>query len=387
MSEGLHFIDFPEEPSRPQDTAPEARDVWTTEADAVIDELRIQQETLVRRRRQDRGIGIGLAVVSIVYFVMAPNPTNVFVGFLLCLLVATWYMPARGGPTRRALDRIRAKLAVLDPPCPACGYALRHLTRRRCPECGRRVSLPAREEIEHVVSGGSVEVEEPSIAAESGWIVLLLMLLAAVACGRVWGVLAAWWAAAVPAMTLLIFQVVHRYRKSLRVPPYAICDTCGESTSLLASRCEHCEAPLLAEHVYVKPGLRGRFDPRLNCLWAQAVGGACVCGILLVAGLLFSRNLGGRAYDGPWYWGLQVLLAVGGVILLRYDLLLTLDHRLRKFDRTAEPLCHRCQRSLAGEPANGRCGSCGRAYSALGLAGGRLGRQVTQIREVSETRG
>ena len=383
MSESLHFIDFPEEPGPPRAAAPERRDVWTQEADVAIDALRLQMDSLTRRRRRDRGIGVALAGLLIIYFVVAADATNVIVGFLVCLLAASWYMPVRGGPTRRALERIKAKLAVIDPPCPACGYALRHLTRRRCPECGRRVRLPTREEIEHVVAGGPVTVEQPSMAAESGWIALLLMLLAAVVCGRVWGVLVGWWAAAVPAMTLLVSQVVQRYRQSLRVPPYAACDACGESTSLLAIRCEHCDAPLLAEHVYVKPGLRGRFDPRLNCLWAQLSGGTCVCGILIVAGLLHSNAVSGSTFDE--FWGLQAGLLVIGLILLTYDLRLTSAHRLKEFDKTAQPLCHRCRQSLAGAPANGRCDSCGCTYSAIDLAGGRPGKRLMKMPPTSET--
>jgi predicted amidophosphoribosyltransferase len=285
------------------------------------------------------------------------------------VLAAILYMPLRVRPRRAALDEIRARLELIDPQCPQCGYALRYLQQWRCPECGRRVVLPSAEQVRLVLAGEKITVAKGSIESELGWIVGLLMVLAAVVAGRLLGPLAFWCAAAAPPMLFLLFMGLARYRHARRIPPVAVCDKCGAATSVHLNRCEHCPARLLAEHVYVKPGLRGP-DPRLYNSAAQLIGGACVTLMLVVIGLAdLDRGTVVDILDLVLVPVEIVLLIVALHQLLR-DRRLVSPARLERLDKSTRALCHHCLASLNGHPANGTCPACGEDYSGIELVGG-----------------
>ncbi|MCB9867189.1 MAG: hypothetical protein H6816_11225 [Phycisphaerales bacterium] len=319
----------------------------------------------------DMAIGVGLAlIVGVLIWRTSLLPWLV----PLCLsagVIAVVYVPLRVRPRRAALDEVRARQELIDPRCPQCAYPLRHLRQRRCPECGRRVTLPSAEQVRRVLDGERVAVAKGSIEAELGWIVALLMILAAMTIGRLFGPLAGWCAAAAPPLIFLVFMAAGRHRQALSVPPWAICDKCGESTSVHENQCTHCRAKLNAEHVYVKPGLRGGADPRLYCTWAQLIGGACVALMLVLNGLFASRPV--RTDLQPMdhaFIPLQAGLMIAAVYWLLIDRRMVRPDRLDRFDTSPRPLCHHCLRSITGQPANGRCVHCGRAYRGIELAGG-----------------
>ena len=162
---------------------------------------------------------------------------------------------------------------------------------------------------------------------------------------------------------------MQRRRRARSIPPYAVCDACGQSTLLLRNQCSHCAAPLLTDHVYVRPGLRGDFDPRLQRTWAQFVGGARVCAMLPLFSL-WAPELGGYERQAVPLICLQLPLGTVGLVLLSIDRRLRSKSRLEKLDKAIRPLCHHCLRSLHGKPATGVCPHCKRAYRAIELAGG-----------------
>ena len=210
-----------------------------------------------------------------------------------------------------------------------------------------------------------------SVESDLGFVVLLVMVLAAVVVGRLFGVQAGLNAAASAPVLSVILLVATRIRRQRRVPRRTVCDAGGRSTEVDRNQCVRCGAALRAEHVYVRPGQEGRHDRRLHRSWAQ-VAGAIVIAVQLVLSPV--RYSGLAQYipppeDAPLLW--QVPLFVLGLGLLAYDARLRSTKRLQAFDESLVPRCHRCFQMLHGCPANGTCAGCGRAYRAIDLMGGR----------------
>jgi len=395
MTAKLTFIPYDGEesaraPSRPaaEATGPPApeqqpADAWAEVADDLADELAGRQAALIRGRRRDKVIGV-LLVMGICVFIgltradELPYPLVVVVAALAIL-----YIRLRSTPRANALMEIAARRALIDPKCPQCGYALRHLRKQRCPECGRRVQLPTAEQVGEALFTGKVAVSRSSVASDLGWVVGLLMVIAGMLAGRLHGAVAGWIAAALPPAAFLVIQAVSRRRAVARVPLFALCDRCGHSTGLLDNRCAACGAVLLAEHVYVKPGQRGPSDPRLYCTWAQLAGGACVVAMLVFNGIYLSLPVYTIGRFEPWVWSAQFVLAVLAGWFFYRDQRLVRGERLMRYDRSTQPLCHHCLSSLKGQPANGACPACGRAYLGIELAGGLRPRTTRPARTVA----
>lgn len=358
-------------------------DAWPEVADDLADELAGQQAALIRGRRRDIALGV-LLVVGICAFIGLTRANELL--FPLVVVVAALailYIRLRSTPRAKALTEIAARRALIDPKCPQCGYALRHLYKQRCPECGRRVQLPTAEQVREALSAGKIVVSRISVASDLGWVAGLLMVIAGVLAGRLLGAAAGWCAAALPPAVFLVIQAVSRRRAAARVPLFAVCDRCGQSTGLLDNRCAACEAALLAEHVYVKPGLRGPSDPRLYCTWAQLAGGACVVAMLVLNGISIPMPAFASRKLGPWMLFAQFALAVLAGLFFYRDQRLVRGERLRRYDESTQPLCHHCLSSLTGQPANGACPGCGKAYLGIELAGGLRPRATRPARAVA----
>jgi hypothetical protein len=353
---------------------PRAReDRWTRASDALVEEL---AETLERLRRTHRRERWGMAVVTVglgalLFFFGLSTSMVVALLFLLALL-GLFYLRLRLRPRQQTMAEVKGKLRFLDPRCPGCGYSLRYLREYRCPECGRRVSLPSPERIDTIVDGGSVTVAQGSVESDMGYVVLLIMLVLATGLGSAFGVEIGFGAMSLPPVLFISLQAWQRRRRARSLQPSAVCETCGQVTGIDDGQCDECGAAFLAEHVYARPGLYGNFDPRLYCSWAQIAGAAAVGSMLLVIAFMLP-NLGymyTQINNGPLLL-MQLILLSGGLYLLRFDAGLRAKDRLQIFDTSLTPLCSRCLCSLKGQPATGTCPHCGVPYRAVELAGGR----------------
>jgi hypothetical protein len=348
-------------------------DPWTPESDQLAEELQLTLDRLKRVHRRERwamaGVAVGVGILLVVHGLTLN--TAALLGALA--LLGLIYLRLRIRPRQQALAEIVAKLQYLDPRCPACGYSLRYLRDPRCPECGRRVQLPSAEWIDVVVAGGRVTVAQASVESDMGYIVLLIMFVLALGLGGTFGAVAGVGSMAVPPFVFIVIQAVQRRRRAKGARPKVICEECGRLEELHNDECAHCAAALLAEHVYVRPGLRGNFDPRLYNSKAQIFGAALVC--LMVVLLALAIPEVDRRHLLPFnilptLFVVQLTLMVLSLCVLNRDTKLRSKGRLAAFDRALVPLCHHCLSSLKGAPASGICPHCRKSYSAVRIAGG-----------------
>ncbi len=374
MADKLHFItewDEDDHSSSPNFTTNQPLPTaWPDGCDKFADELQNQQNSLVQKRNRDRMIGVVItALLCAVLFTSHSGFIN-FLVFVLSIGCATTYITIRVKPRRNAIEELQARLSLLDPRCKQCGYSLRHLQNRRCPECGRKVLLPTRQQLEIAMSKEKVTVASGSISSELGWVVGLIMVLFASIMGKCFGWSVGWYSATVPPMFFVVLQIIDYRRQARKIPPLAICNECSQPTSVLANECTYCQAPLLAQHVYVKPGFRGPGDPRLYNARARILGAACVCGMLIVIGSFWNDI--GRDTDLAYLELILIALFTAGILLISCDQRLVNKNRLKRIDRTPSPLCHNCLRDLTGLFANDTCPSCKRTYSGMDLIGGKF---------------
>ncbi len=362
-------------PPTPKARPAEAADRWPPEADEFADRLFEQRKKLLAARKLDRTIGVLVTVGALLLMISADSGPAVMAVFTGVLLLVAVYLPVRVRPRQLALEVLTARLVVVDPRCGGCGYPLRHLRQSRCPECGRRVSLPLQHQIEHVLEGGDVLVARGSVASDLGWIVLLLMVLVASAVASLAGWSYGVAAAALPAAFFLLRNWWQLRRAVKRVPAEAPCDKCGRVLPLSCECCPECHARRLAEHVYARPGLNGEFDARLHCSWAKIAGGLMSCLALFTVGMAtldssrFSRSDWETAEE-IMYQIVPLVTAVAAIVVLSFDERKRRQSRLDRFDTSSYPLCHHCLQSLRGLPANGVCPHCDMPYRAIELAGG-----------------
>ena len=341
---------------------------WPEGSDQFVDELQDQQDSLIQKRNKDRLIG---AIVTAFLCAALFTTHSGFINFLIFVFsigCATTYITIRVKPRRHAIEELQARLSLLDPRCKQCGYNLRHLRNRRCPECGRRVLLPTSKQLEAAMSKERVTVASGSISSELGWVVGLIMVLFASIMGKCFGWSVGWYSATIPPMFFVVLQIIDYRRQAGKIPPLAICNECSQPTSVLINECTHCHASMLAQHVYVKPGLRGPGDPRLYNARARILGAACICSMLMVIGS-FWNDMGTDA-DLAFLELILIVLFTAGILSISRDQRLVNKNRLKRIDRTPSPLCHNCLRDLTGLFANDTCPSCKRTYTGMDLVGG-----------------
>jgi predicted amidophosphoribosyltransferase len=348
-------------------------DPWTPESDQLAEELQLTLDRLKRVHRRERwvmgGVAVGVGVLLVIHGLT--SNTAALLGALA--LLGLIYLRLRLRPRQHALAEIKAKLQYLDPRCPACAYSLRYLRDLRCPECGRRVQLPSAERIDVVVAGGRVTVAQASVESDMGYIVLLIMFVLALGLGGTFGAAAGVGSMAVPPLVFIVIQAVQRRRRAKSTKPKIICEECGQLAELHDNECANCAAPLLAEHVYVRPGLRGNFDPRLYNSKAQVFSAALICLMVALLALAIPEVDRHRLLPFnilPMLFVVQLPLVVLSLCVLRLDTRLRSKERLAAFDHALAPLCHHCLGSLKGAPAGGNCAHCGKSYSAVQIAGG-----------------
>ena len=368
MPVSLHF-EFQDPPPRSDETTGPV-DPWPDGLDDLVAELRGEEARLSNQRRLDAGIAIGVVVVGGVLATLSAKLAIALLLIFLVLLAGIVYLPLRGRPREEALLTLASRLAILDPRCTGCGYAVRHLLGNRCPECGRRIEFPSRRLIEQTMKEGTLEAPSGRVSSDLGWIVMALMIMTAIAVGGVTDGFTGIGAAAIPASVFLAIHIIRHVREGGRVPPFSICDTCGKSTSVRQPTCTHCGATLMADHVFVHPTMRGELDPRLSIMLAKIIGGICACAALALVPAIGIR-LGFVNWSETPLTAIQAILAVSAVALLSVDI-----RRRSAWRRTAgiaidEPRCGRCTGSLAGLEANGACPHCRRDYTALDLLGAR----------------
>jgi len=364
-------------PPPPYATVPNASsgdrpDPWTPQADALADTLRAPRDMRDKSRRRDQLVGVAVTVSLVSLAIVLGSGAALTAVAIAVPLVAVCYVSLRARPRAWAIQEATTKLEIIDPHCEGCGYSLRHLRSDRCPECARRAPLPMPEQIDHIVQGGSVLVPRGSLESDLGWVAALTMALVAVVLGKLASATAGVAAMGVTLVTFILTQNIVRYRQGRRVPEAAVCDACGQTTSIRQNHCEHCGAAILAEHVYVRPGMRGSFDPRLFIGWAQVAAALAIGWMLMVLAAIFgAHTAAGFNASAMRMACYQPIFAVAGVLLVYVDHRRRTPGRLRAFGLSLEPLCHHCLGVLKGQPPNGHCPHCRRPYRAIELAGGR----------------
>jgi predicted amidophosphoribosyltransferase len=360
----LEFDDPPDDTSFP--------DPWTPAADELADAL-VAARTALRKQRRIEKIIAALITVGLAALIIAAESGMIALVIIQASLLATvLYHAFRTRPRLRMLQESQAKLDVIDPQCPGCGYSLRHLTRRRCPECGRGVLRILPEPIEYVLQGGRVSITRGSVESDLGWVALLIMLLAATVIGKLTSPAIGFQACAVPLMIFTLFLVVRGVRNVRQVSRQVPCDRCRHPVSLDGDKtCSQCGADVLANHVYVRPGMAGTGDPRLCRPWCHLIGATRICSALVIIPAIKSNDaLGSPLFDfGQWL--LPPVMLIVAIILLIADARRRSPTRVNVFDTSVYPLCHHCLGSLNRQPANGYCVHCGKAYRGIELAGGR----------------
>jgi hypothetical protein len=348
-------------------------DPWTPESDQLTEELQLTLDRLTRIHRRERWVMACVAAGVGVLLVIHGLTLNTAAMLGAVALLGLIYLRLRLRPRQHALAEIKAKLQYLDPRCLACGYSLRYLRDLRCPECGRRVQLPSAKRIDVVVAGGRVTVSQASVESDMGYIVLLIMFVLALGLGGTFGAAIGVGSMAVPPFVFIVIQAVQRRRSAEGAKPKVICEECGQLAELHNDECANCTASLLAEHVYVRPGLRGNFDPRLYNSKAQVFGAALICLMVALLALAIPEVDRRRLLPFnivPVLFMVQLTLVVLSLCVLNLDTKLRSKERLAAFDHALVPLCHHCLNSLKGAPAGGNCPHCGVFYKAIELAGG-----------------
>lgn len=346
-------------------------DPWTPQADAMADTLREQRDTLRRLRRRDQLAGVAVTASLVSLAIVMGSGAALTAIAIAVPLAAICYVSLRARPRAWAIQEATTKLEIIDPHCEGCGYSLRHLRNDRCPECGRRPPLPMPEQVDFIAQGGSVLVPRGSLESDLGWVAALTMALVAVVLGKLVSVPIGVAAMGFTLVGFILTQNIIRYRQGRRVPEAAVCDACGQTTGIRHNDCGHCGAPILAEHVYVRPGMRGGFDPRLYVGWAQVAAALAIGWMLMVLATILDWNRGGTSLSAMGVACYQPIFALAGVLLVYVDHRRRTPGRLRAFGLSLEPLCHHCLGVLKGERANGHCPHCHRPYRAIELAGGR----------------
>lgn len=342
-------------------------DPWLPEVDEAADAFQDRRSRLIAARKRDKWIGLSVVAATVAVLAVTGGVWQTITGCAAVILLVAFYSQMVARPRNQTILELESKLEIVDPQCQACGYPLRHLTHRRCPECGRRFEPPERHEIERVISGESVAVARASIESELGGIMMWTTIFVAGLTSRflpeaIWVM-----TLPVPLVACLCVLTILRLRGGRRRGRHGTCDGCGKPIVLACERCENCGTLILAEHVYVRPGLHGANDPRLASVWLQLLGGALVCLTFVPMGLGALVDPYGRASH---LWLAVLPLAAAGVSVLCYDARLRRRERLERFDRSVDPLCPQCLQSLRGQPATGRCPACRKAYRAAQLAGG-----------------
>jgi ribosomal protein L37E len=126
-------------------------DPWPDGLDELVDMLRAEQGRLLAEQRSDGVIGVFLGSLAVLFILITGDVWMLGIGVLAVTLVAGIYWPLRKRPRDEVLAGLAQRLAVLDPRCPRCGYTLRRLRKKRCPECGQPVQIRYRLTLERAM--------------------------------------------------------------------------------------------------------------------------------------------------------------------------------------------------------------------------------------------